>query len=184
MTATALLQLLRTLEDAGVAVWLDGGWGVDALLEAQTRSHKDVDILVCVPDVPRLREALARIGFVIRDGAPPHAFVLADGSGLEVDVHAVVLDEAGNGVHRMENGSDWVFPAEGLTGRGRVAGTSVRCLSPSAQVLCHAQGYVPDENDLRDMQLLHDRFGVELPAPLKRSARCSRSGAARPDRGE
>jgi hypothetical protein len=48
--------------------------------------------------------------------------VLTDGHGLEVDVHAIVFDDAGNGVHRTENGADWVFPAAGFAGRGDILG--------------------------------------------------------------
>src|SRR5688500_19732575 len=57
----------------------------------------------------------------------------------EVDVHAFVFDETGNGVYRMSNGEDWVFPAPGFAGRGQILGFNVRCLSPEVQVLCHAQ---------------------------------------------
>jgi hypothetical protein len=32
MAAEHVVKLVEKLEDAGVAVWLDGGWGVDALL--------------------------------------------------------------------------------------------------------------------------------------------------------
>jgi len=45
------------------------------------------------------------------------------GSGLEVDIHAVVFDGEGNGVYRMQNGEDWIFPAEGFRGRGVIDGT-------------------------------------------------------------
>ncbi len=168
MTSLALVELLRLIEDAQIPVWLDGGWGVDALLGTQTRTHKDLDIILSVADVPKLQDLLARRGFVLRDGKLPHSFVLAGGAGLEVDVHAVVFDDQGNGVYRMQNGEDWIYPAEGFRGRGLVGGMSVRCLSPAAQVLCHAHGYAPTEKDSRDMELLHDRFGVELPLHLRR----------------
>ncbi len=36
MTSSALVELLRSIESAAIPVWLDGGWGVDALLEIQT----------------------------------------------------------------------------------------------------------------------------------------------------
>lgn len=170
MTATDLVELLRLFESAGVAVWLDGGWGVDALLGEQTRKHKDVDIIPRVADVPKLRELLAQRGFALKEGKPPDSFVIANGSGLEVDVHAVRFDEEGNGVYRMQNGEDWIFPAEGFEGRGVVAGLPVRCLSPAVQVLCHAHGYTPVEKDFRDMELLQERFGVELPTQLRRNA--------------
>lgn len=168
MTSVALIELLRALEDAAISVWLDGGWGVDALLGTQTRPHKDVDIVLRVADIPKLREVLARRGFAVREGVPPHSFVLADGSGLEVDVHAVVFDDDGNGVYRMQNGTDWIFPAEGFSGQGVVDGRSVPCLSPTTQVLCHSHGYLPTDKDFRDMELLRDRFDVELPPQLRR----------------
>jgi len=62
MTSSALIDLLRLIEDAGISVWLDGGWGVDALLERQTRPHKDVDIILCRSDVPNALGALLVIG--------------------------------------------------------------------------------------------------------------------------
>jgi len=170
MTSSSLVQLLQLLDEASIEVWLDGGWGVDALLEKQSRPHKDVDIVLRIADVPKLLELLARKGFTIREGTPPTSFVLADSSGLEVDVHAVVFDAGGNGVYRMQNGQDWVYPAEGFTGQGVVAGRSVRCLSPAVQVLCHAHGYTPTEKDCRDMELLQRRFGVALPPQLERPA--------------
>ena len=34
------------LQSAGVRVWLDGGWSVDALLGEQTRPHADLDLAV------------------------------------------------------------------------------------------------------------------------------------------
>ena len=168
MTSRALVQLLQLFKSAAIPVWLDGGWGVDALLHAQTRSHKDVDIIVSVADVPRLQELLRKKEFAVREGKPPDSFVLANDAGLEVDIHAVTFDGDGNGVYRMQNGEDWIYPAEGFSGRGLVDGISVRCLSPTAQVLCHAHGYVPVEKDFRDMELLKRRFGVEVPPQLLR----------------
>lgn len=169
MTVDALVDVLRLFESDGIEVWLDGGWAVDALLGAQTRPHKDVDIILRVADIPKLCETLANKGFERRDGGTKSNFVLADRSGLEVDVHAIVFDRDGNGVYRMENRSDWIFPAAGFSGRGLVQGFCVPCLSAEVQVLCHAHGYVPAEKDLRDMELLRARFGVELPPHLRRN---------------
>ena len=166
MSSSALVGLLQLLDGAGIQVWLDGGWGVDALLGTQTRPHQDCDLILSVADVPKLQEILEPRGFAVQRGAPPNSFVLADHSGLEVDVHAVVFDAHGNGVYRMENGQDWIYPAEGFSGRGIVDGTVVRCLSPTAQVLCHANGYMSTEKDFRDMELIQQRCGVLTPACL------------------
>lgn len=169
MPAEAAVDLLRLFEGEGIDMWLDGGWGVDAALGEQTRSHKDLDIIVQISDLPRLIQVIGAQGFGIKEGGTESNFVLADSNGLEVDVHAFVLDETGNGVYRMSNGEDWVFPAPAFAGRGQILGFNVRCLSPKVQVLCHAHGYVPKEKDLRDMELLEARFGVELPWHLRQS---------------
>jgi lincosamide nucleotidyltransferase A/C/D/E len=168
MTPAALVELMEWFERAGIDVWLEGGWGVDALLGEQTRSHKDVDLIVRVADLPKLREALGGNGFALQEGGTPSNFVLADPAGREVDVHAVEFDRDGNGVYRMADGRDWIFPAAGFAGRGVVGGRGVRCLTPEVQVLCHGPWYVPTENDIQDMKLLRERFGVELPSHLQR----------------
>jgi lincosamide nucleotidyltransferase A/C/D/E len=166
MTSSDLLDLLGLLKKASIEFWLDGGWGVDALLGEQTRLHRDVDIIVRVSDVPKLMSLLRGRNFAIKEGAPPDSFVLEDGGRLEVDVHAVMFDHDGNGVYRMQNGEDWIYPAEGFAGQGHIGETEVRCLTPAAQVLCHAYGYEPVGKDLHDMGHLRERFGVELPPNL------------------
>jgi len=168
MTADAAVDLLQLLEKGGIEVWLDGGWAVDAALGEQTRPHKDLDIILRTSDLAQLRLLLERRGFRAQDGGTESNFVLADGSGGEVDVHAIAFDAAGNGVYRMEDGSDWIFPAAGFSGQGQIQGVGVRCLTPDIQVLCHSHGYVPTEKDVRDMELLQARFGIGIPAKLRR----------------
>ena len=164
MRAEALVDLLQLFEKAGIEMWLDGGWAVDALLGMQTRPHKDVDIILRVADLPRLRDILGDRGFEIRQGGTESNFVLADLSGLEIDVHAIVFDLDGNGVYRMENGSDWIFPAAGFTGRGVVGEIGVRCLSPETQA--------PRSRVCSDREGL-PRYGT-APGPLRcRSAAAS-----------
>jgi lincosamide nucleotidyltransferase A/C/D/E len=175
MPADALVDLLQLFERAGIEVWLDGGWAVDALLGIQTRPHTDVDIILRAADLPRLRDILGSRGFETQQGGTESNFVLADHSGLEVDVHAIVFDQDGNGVYRMANGSDWIFPAAGFSGHGVIGDIGVRCLSPETQVLCHAHGYVPTEKDFRDMELLQARYGVDLPPHLSRNSVNGRS---------
>ena len=165
MPASSLIELLRLLDEGAIEIWLDGGWGVDALLGRQTRKHKDVDVILRVADVPKARQILAHRGFVFKEGYPPNSFVLSDTAGLEVDIHAVIFDQQGNGIYRMQNGEEWVYPAEGFS--CSVEDVPVRCLSPTTQVFCHAHGYVPIEKDFRDMELLQQHFVLELPPQLK-----------------
>jgi lincosamide nucleotidyltransferase A/C/D/E len=164
MEADEIVHLLDTIETCGITIWLDGGWGVDALLEQQTREHDDLDLVVELADVQLLTEALAAAGYEQVGGEAPKSFVLVDASGHQVDVHPVVFDDArGGGVYEMDDGRDWVYPASGFAGRGRVAGRGVRCLTAEVQVLVH-DGYRLSEKDYRELYLLHQRFGVALPA--------------------
>jgi lincosamide nucleotidyltransferase A/C/D/E len=39
-----VLGVLADLAEAGCAVWVAGGWGVDALIGRQTRLHRDLDL--------------------------------------------------------------------------------------------------------------------------------------------
>lgn len=160
MEAGDVVRLLHRVSSAGVTVWLDGGWGVDALLGKQTREHDDLDLVVARRDVPLLVERLGDDGYEVARGALPTCIVLLDAIGRQVDVHPVEFDDAGNGIYRMEDGRDWPYPARGFAGEGVVLGRhAVRCLTAEVQVLCHA-GYDLDENDHADLALLRDRFGV------------------------
>ncbi len=165
MTGDEVATILERLDGARIDAWLDGGWAVDALLGEQTRVHDDLDLIVRVTDVPEMRAALADDGFELDRGETHSNFVLRDAAGREIDVHPVTFDAQGNGVYRMENGQDWVFPADGFSGRGRVAAREVRCLSADVQMLCHATGYTPGETDVHDMRLLHTRLGTALLPP-------------------
>jgi lincosamide nucleotidyltransferase A/C/D/E len=173
-TASDVVELLEALDAAGVEAWLDGGWGVDALLGEQTRSHQDVDLVVRVDDVPTMRSALGRLGFELIEGVPDSNFVLRDRRDREVDVHPVRFDAAGNGIYLMENGENWTYPAQGFTGHGRIDGREVRCLTPDVQMAGHAGGYEPGESDFHDMRLLHERFGTTLQGPYAAEERPTR----------
>jgi lincosamide nucleotidyltransferase A/C/D/E len=166
MTSDALLEFLDLMAAWSIDVCLDGGWGIDALLGEQTREHGDLDIILRLEDLPRLAEAARVSGCVRQPGGTENNFVLKTASGHGVDVHAIAFDERGFGVFALPDGRKWPFPPSAFLGRGHIKGKEVRCLSPEAQVHCHAQGYAPDEDDLRDMQLLQDRFGVVLPLSL------------------
>jgi lincosamide nucleotidyltransferase A/C/D/E len=166
MTARDVEGVLDRLEAGAIEAWLEGGWGVDALLGEQTRPHDDLDIIVRVDDVPRMREVLEPDGFQLVEGVPDSNFVLRDVSGRSVDVHPVRFDDDRNGVYRMANGDDWVFPASGFAGTGRVGRRPVMCLTPDVQMLCHATGYEPGATDFHDMGLLNARFGTRLVPPF------------------
>lgn len=161
MSATDVVSLVDLLEGQGINLWLDGGWGVDALLGEQTRPHDDLDVVLQNDFVPTLRRSLAGRGFrdVPRDDTSPWNFVLGDESGLEVDVHAIIFDAEGNGLYGPEE-EGMFYSVESLTGTGHVNGRHVKCISAKWQVKFRT-GYEVDEKDRHDIQVLSDRFRIE-----------------------
>jgi lincosamide nucleotidyltransferase A/C/D/E len=162
MDAASLVQIVDRLEDAGVRVWLDGGWGVDALLEDQIREHDDLDLVAELGDSDRIIELLQGLGYEVVTGGAPKSFAMVNRVGQQIDVHPVMFNAEGGGVYQMDDGREWVYPAEGFSGRGTVEGRPVRCLTPEVQVLVHA-GYELGDKDYLELRLLRERFGVELP---------------------
>ena len=163
MTAGDLVALLDRIDSAGLTVWLDGGWAVDALLETETRAHEDVDIVVTSDEVGALRRLLEQDGYrdVPRPDTRPENFVLGDGKGHLVDFHVVSFDGVGNGIYGpVETGI--FYPAHAFEQEGRVAGRAVRCITARFLVESH-QGYQPRDKDIADMHRLCARFDLALP---------------------
>jgi lincosamide nucleotidyltransferase A/C/D/E len=159
--AADVVEILGWLGAVSVDVWLDGGWGVDALVGEQTREHKDLDLVVRDAHEHRMREALATHGFIQVGGVPQH-FVLADERGREVEVHPVRFDDQGNGHLLSEDGEPFGHSAEAFAATGSVSGYRVACLSAESQMSNHSWGYEPGDTDVQDMRLLHDRLGTPL----------------------
>jgi len=162
MSAESIVEIVSLLESKGVAAWLDGGWGVDALLGEQTRPHDDLDLVIALDQSNAAQDALGAAGFHIVEDETPTRFVMRDERGRQVDFHTVVFDDEGGGVQHLQDGSSFRYPPEGFDCSGYVAGRTLRCLTPQVQVRCHC-GYEPDENDYHDVLLLCVRFGIEPP---------------------
>ncbi len=178
-----VISIYQCLSDNGIQVWLTGGWGIDALLGEQTRPHKDLDVIMLLDDVVRMRLLLGRDGYCLKEiwsenrwVVDAHgietatAFVLQDSQGRELDAHAMRLDDRGDGIPAWEAGG-FVFKRQDLAGEGVIAGVAVQCLTPEMQVLCHT-GYELPDKQLCDLELLHEAFGVEYPEdyPHRRSS--------------
>jgi len=158
MTADEVIEIIKLLEQNGIEVYIDGGWGVDALLGEQTRKHDDLDIALPHGFVPKLRELLEARGYkdVPRDDTRDCNFVLGDETGHLVDVHTYTFDENGTNVFGV------AYEPRHLTGSGVINGYHVKCPPPDIMVIFHT-GYETDENDYRDAKALCERFGIPLP---------------------
>jgi lincosamide nucleotidyltransferase A/C/D/E len=181
MRAEDVIALYTLLLERGVQVWVDGGWGIDALLNQQTRPHKDFDAFVQFDDLATMTDVLAERGFMLKEiwsenrwvfhavqiqligRANPvgsevaTAFVLRNGNGHELDFHVLKFDGRGYGIPAWN--SDFIFPLDAFEGRGLIMGTPVRCLSAQMHMATHT-GYELQDKDLQDLRLLYERFGI------------------------
>ena len=163
MESSDVLALYHELQRLGVQIWIDGGWGVDALLEKQSRAHNDLDVVIQEKDVATLRQFLESHDYreIKLEIARPQNFVLGDDRSHEIDVHVIVLDDQGNGTYGPSEKGE-MYPAVALTGRGIIKGQQVQCISPEWTVKFHS-GYELKEKDFKDVSALCEKFGMALP---------------------
>jgi lincosamide nucleotidyltransferase A/C/D/E len=177
VNGASVIEVVRELERGGLVVWLDGGWGIDALLGRETRTHADLDLVIDRDQLPTARRLLGGLGFEdVPDVQPglPAQVVLGERRRGQVDFHLVVFDSDGNGWQQLGENAWGAYPAGGLTGTGSVAGEAVRCLTAELQVRHHL-GYKWDSHDQQDMRLLADQFRIALPPTTTRATPTSRS---------
>jgi lincosamide nucleotidyltransferase A/C/D/E len=147
MTLHDVQEILGALSDAGVRWWLAGGWGVDALVGAQTRRHKDLDVIVEQAQLAGALAALATRGF----SPVPESYPGADRHVPEAMLpdRELVQDAAARTVdlHPVESAS---WPArlgiEQPFATGMLGGREVGCLSLSAQIMAHQGFELADEH--------------------------------------
>jgi lincosamide nucleotidyltransferase A/C/D/E len=158
MNALDVIKIVQLFKQNHLDLYIDGGWGVDALLGEQTRPHEDLDIAVEHKDVPQIRALLEARGYseVPRDDSWECNFVLGDDQGHLIDIHSYTFDASGTIVFGV------AYPFDSLTGTGVINGYPVKCISVEWMVKFHT-GYKLDENDYQDVKVLCQRFGFEIP---------------------
>ena len=148
MSAADAVAILDRLEGAGLTVWVDGGWAIDAVVGRQTRPHDDLDLVARRQEIPALERELAALGYERAGGEPPMSFESVDAGGRQVDVHPVADD----GAYAMRDGGVWHYPVDGFGGSGVIGGRTVRCLTVEAQLYCRS-GYDPVDPAKHDRDL-------------------------------
>lgn len=104
-------RLYRLLLENGIQTWVVGGWGVDALYGKQTRSHKDLDLIIHVDHILKACQTIEEAGYSTKDLFTENrpdidsygniidtAFILFNAQKSGVDVQAIRFDPSGNGI--------------------------------------------------------------------------------------
>jgi 2'-5' RNA ligase len=143
MSLEAVEAIIDALEGAEVRFWLWGGWGVDALSGAQSRTHRDLDLVLDARHIDAATGALALLGYSewyrIESDRPMHGRVVLHDhelAGRAVDLHPVDLEREQLAVTQ-----------------GRLGARPVPCLAPELQLSTHT-GYRPRRQDRLDLAAL------------------------------
>jgi len=149
MALAEVLAVLDALTSAGCRFWLEGGWGVDALLGRQSRPHRDVDVDIDGRYEVEALEALAGLGYEIETDWRPNRVELAAAGRGWVDVHPLTLHADGSADQAGLEGAVYHFAADYFT-TGSLAGRPIPCFSVAAQRLFHS-GYTLGPHDIHDL---------------------------------
>ena len=170
MTAEKLLAIHADLAKLGVEIYLDGGWGVDALLGEQTREHKDIDFLIEKKNLETVKNYLDSNNYKPTDEPATWWHFSMENNDAIIDIHVVEFDGNGDGIYGpKENGA--VFPAYAFGGEGKVNGVIVKCLTAQYRVTCLTKafgvvtrtGYTLRDSDYEDIAKLCKKFTIEMP---------------------
>jgi lincosamide nucleotidyltransferase A/C/D/E len=161
-TLTHVLQVLGALDEAGIGSWLEGGWGVDALVGHQTRAHRDVDVDIDAKHEPEALVILQELGYEPWADWRPNRIELVRNDGGCVDLHPLLVNADGSAHQPGLHGEFYEFPAAYFT-TGALGGRGVGCFTVEAQRRFHT-GYDQRQVDEHDLAQL-DRLGAGRGAP-------------------
>jgi lincosamide nucleotidyltransferase A/C/D/E len=162
MTLDEVCRVLDAVSSTGCRYWLQGGWGVDALVARQTREHRDLDVDFDADYEAAVIGALGELGYVIEtDWRPTRVELAAPGRGW-VDLHPLTIAADGSATQAALGGRVYKYAAAYFT-EGCLGDRVVPCISASAQMKFR-EGYEHRPADTHDLAVLRDLAPGDRPA--------------------
>ena len=149
MNLSDVMEVIDAVRSVGCPFWLEGGWGVDALVGRETRPHRDVDVDFDAAYEAAVLEVLASLGYSIETDWRPNRVELSASGNRWVDLHPLVIDADGNARQAALDGGWHEFQRSWFT-TGTLGGVAVPCVSVEAQRLFHS-GYELRTIDVLDL---------------------------------
>ena len=161
MSTADVLAVLEALDAADVRAWVEGGWGIDALVGRRTREHDDLDLAVdsARDGFARALQSLLAIEFAVTLDDLPVRLVVETADGRSVDLHPLRFATDGSAV-QSGHAREYPYPADGFT-IGRIGDRDVPCLTAALQIDFHSH-YDPrpvDHHDLTQLAALVEATG-------------------------
>lgn len=174
MQTDSVLGLMATLKETGEPVWLDRGWGVDALLGFATRAHRDVDLVTVPGALEKLASALRSVGY--EDGPhQPADQPLGRTADAGTDRRIELVHPDGLQVEIRETPE---AVQAGFGALGKLAGVEVPCLDAERQLRWRV-GRKLSKTDVQAIELLGEATEATVPHELRPMGRARVSYRAR-----
>jgi lincosamide nucleotidyltransferase A/C/D/E len=148
MRCEDVIEVLTALDAGGIAYWVDGGWGIDALVGEQTRRHHDLDLGVSRDDVAKVEALLPEFQRESED-----ASFYTDERGRAVDLMLVDRSQAGEFQQQLPEGGHLRYAEKETRGSGYIGGRLVRCATGALQRE-HRNHANATEQDRMDIEIL------------------------------
>jgi hypothetical protein len=153
-----LAEIVRTLDEAGIAFWLRGGWALDFLLGRIRHDHADIDLVAWRTEKEVIAKALSGRGFdLVGEQADVAVEFEKEGESIQI----LLVETTSSGTLVVRGFESWPFP-EGALGDARRLGDLVcRTLTPRA-LLYEKETYEANkgrplrEKDHLSIRLLHE----------------------------
>jgi 2'-5' RNA ligase superfamily/Aminoglycoside-2''-adenylyltransferase len=143
MPGWMVLAIVGALEAASVRFWIIGGWGIDALGQRRTRTHRDLDVIVDDRDMERALDVMRDLGY--------EEWYRAD-SDVPLDSR-IVLHESATAARVVDLHPLELSGTEMEVTAGVVEGRPVPCISAALQLKTHV-GYRRRAYERADIALL------------------------------
>ncbi len=159
------VKIISLFRSKGIQIYLDGGWGVDALVGFESRVHNDIDIFIEQRNKERAIKLLKNNGYTetVMEYTTLDHTVWQDDKEKIIDLHIFSRNNNGDLVFEGDT-----FPKEAFSGKGRIGNLEVDCITPEWQVRFHS-GYQLDDNDLKDILMLCNKFDLAVPDEISQN---------------
>jgi lincosamide nucleotidyltransferase A/C/D/E len=157
MTPEDVVEVLAALDAGRIDYWVDGGWGIDALLgRLETREHRDLDLGVRLEDVQKIESLLPQF----RRESAESGVLLKDERGRVVDLLLVERSESGELWQQLAGGRRLCYEERETRASGFIGGRRVRCASVALQREHHDHPDATDQDRL-DIEVLERELHVK-----------------------
>ena len=149
-TKEDLMDVLDLLDRLEIRYWLDGGWGVDALVGKQTREHRDIDIDFDAQYTDQLIDTLVSHGYSVTTDWRPVRIELYHPEMRYIDIHPFVISGDGKAKQADMQGGWYEFEPDYFS-KTMLEGREIPCISAMGQSVFHT-GYELREVDRHDIK--------------------------------